>query len=54
MQLPIKIRINFLNLTSDQIEGLPETVIREELLARHIDVSQLSDKQALVGKALSL
>jgi len=51
---PIKTRINFLNLTSDQIEGLPEAVIREELLARHIDVSQLSDRKALVSKALSL
>jgi len=51
---PYKNRINFLNLTSDQIEALPETVLRDELLARRIDVSQFSDKQALVNKALSL
>jgi len=51
---PVKTRINFLKLSSDQVEALPETVLREELLARKIDVSQFSDKQALVNKALSL
>jgi len=51
---PIKTGINFLNLTSDQVEALPESVLREELLARRIDVSQFANKQALVNKALNL
>lgn len=51
---PDKTRINFLKLTSDQVEALPESVLREELLARRIDVSQFPDKQSLVNKALSL
>lgn len=50
----VKTRTNFLNLTSEQVEALPESVLREELQARRIDVSQLSSKQSLVSKALSL
>ena len=51
---PLKLRINFLKLTSEQVEELPEEVLREELSARKIDVSQFADKQGLVSKALSL
>jgi len=51
---PFKIRINLLNLTSEQVEALPESVLREELLARRVDVSQFTSKQSLVNKALSL
>jgi len=42
---PLKIRINLLNLTSEQVEALPESVLREELFP---------SKQSLVNKALSL
>jgi len=47
-------RINLMKLTSDEIEALPEDTLREELLARRIDVTQYPDKKALVNKALSL
>jgi len=50
----LKQRINFLKMTSDEIEALSEETLREELVARRIDVSQFSDKLALVNKALSL
>jgi len=49
-----KQRINFLKMTSDEIEALSEDAIREEFIARRIDVSQYPDKKALVSKALSL
>lgn len=51
---PLKRRINFLNMTSDAIEALPEQDLRDELANRGIDVSTYKDKQALVNKALSL
>lgn len=49
-----KQRINFLKMSSDEIEALSENALREELIARRIDVNQLPDKKALVSKALSL
>lgn len=51
---PLIQRINFLKLSSDEIEALPEELLRQELTARGIDVTQLLDKEALVNKALSL
>jgi len=51
---PYKQRINFLKLTSDQVEALSEDELKAELVARQIDISQFADKQALVNKALSL
>lgn len=51
---PLKRRINFLKMTSKAIEALPEQELREELAARRIDISQFTDKQALVSKAQSL
>ena len=47
-------RINFLNMTSDEIEALSADALRQELMARRIDVSQYPDKKALISKALSL
>ncbi len=47
-------RINFMNMTSDAIEALPEQALSDELAMRGIDVSQYKDKQALINKALSL
>ena len=47
-------RINFLNMTSDEIEALSDNALRLELIARRIDVSQYPDKKALISKALSL
>lgn len=51
---PLRRRINFLKLSSDEIEALPEQDLIEALLARGVDVSVLQNKQALVNKALSL
>ncbi len=51
---PLRQRINFLKLSSDEIEALPEDALREELMARRIDVTEYPDKKALVNKALSL
>jgi len=50
----LKQRINFLNMSSDEIEALSADAIRQELKARRIDISQYPDKKALVNKALSL
>jgi len=47
-------RINFLNMTSDDVEALPEEALRGELAARGIDITLYPDKDALVRKALSL
>lgn len=47
-------RINFLKMTSDEIEALSPDALRQELIARRIDVTHLLDKKALISKALSL
>jgi len=47
-------RINFMNMTSEQVEALSEVDIKAELQARGVDVSELTNKQALINKALSL
>ena len=51
---PWKRRLNFLKMSSEEIEALPEQDLVDELVARRVDVSQYADKQALVNKALSL
>lgn len=51
---PARRRINFLNMTSDAIESLPEDELTEALLARGVDISQYPSKSQRVNKALSL
>ena len=51
---PVKRKINFLNMTSDAIEALPENELKNALIARGVDVAQYRDKSELVGKALRL
>jgi truncated hemoglobin YjbI len=50
----LKRRINFLNLSSDDIEALAEDDLKDEFEARGIDITLYDGKQALVNKALSL
>ena len=50
----MKRRINFMNMTIQQVEALSEQELADELKIRGIDVVQLDGKQALVNKALSL
>jgi truncated hemoglobin YjbI len=50
----LKKRINFLNLSSDDIEALSEDELKDEFIARGIDTDLYNSKQALVNKALSL
>jgi len=47
-------RLNFLNMTSDEIESLSEQELCDELAMRGIDITQYADKHAMVNKALSL
>jgi truncated hemoglobin YjbI len=47
-------RINFLNMSTEAIEALPEQELADELRLRGIDTAQFADKQAMVSKALSL
>jgi hypothetical protein len=51
---PHKLKVNFLNMTSDAIEALTETELKEALIGRGVDVSDYQDKADLVNKALSL
>jgi truncated hemoglobin YjbI len=51
---PVKRRINFLNMPSDAIEALPEAELKDELMARGIDVADLREKAQLVNTALRL
>ncbi|MGI9356758.1 MAG: hypothetical protein ACR2PF_16560 [Rhizobiaceae bacterium] len=50
----VKRKINFMNMTSDAIEALPEIELREALVGRGVDVSKYREKAELVDKALSL
>ena len=51
---PVKRRINFMNMPSDAIEALSEIELKDELMARGIDVSNLQGKAQLVNTALRL
>lgn len=50
----LKKRINFLNLSSDDIEALSTDELKDEFIARGIDIDLYDSKKALVNKALSL
>lgn len=49
---PVKRRLNFLNMSSDAIEALSIEDLREELMARGVDVSEYRDKSDFVNRAL--
>ena len=51
---PMKQKINFMNMTSDAIEALTETELRDALSGRGIDVTDYQAKTDLINKALSL
>ena len=51
---PVKRKINFLNMTSDAIEALTESELKEALILRGVDVSTYKNKTDLVNKALRL
>lgn len=51
---PVKRKINFLNMTSDAIEALPESELLEALTDRGVDVTDYTTKTELVNKALRL
>ncbi len=51
---PYKLKINFMNMTSDAVEALSEDELREGLISRGIDVASYNNKQDLVNRALSL
>ena len=51
---PVKRKINFMNMTTDAIEALPENELKEALVGRGVDVSIYRDKKELINKALSL
>lgn len=50
----LKRKINFLHMTSDQVEALSESELTEALVARGVDTSLLRTKSDMVNKALSL
>jgi len=50
----IKQKINFMSMTSDAIEALSETELRDALKGRGVDVDQMKSKSELINKALSL
>lgn len=52
--LPLKRKINFLKMSSDEIEALTEDELKEALLARKVDLTQYRDKNELINKALML
>jgi truncated hemoglobin YjbI len=47
-------KINFMNMSTDAIEALSESELKEALAGRGVDISQYQDKKALVNKALML
>ena len=49
-----KRKINFMNMTSDAIESLSESELKEALAGRGVDVTKYKHKDELVNKALSL
>jgi truncated hemoglobin YjbI len=50
----VKRKINFLNMSSDAIEALTESELKEALTLRGVDVSSYNGKTDLVNKALRL
>lgn len=51
---PLKRKINFMNMTSDAIEALPEDELREALVGRGVDVNGYQNREELVSKALNM
>lgn len=51
---PMKQKINFLNMTTNAIEAMPEEELKEALIGRGVDVAEYRNKTELVNKALSL
>ncbi len=51
---PVKFKVNFMNMTSDAIEALTETELREALVGRGVDASKYRGKKELVNKALEM
>ena len=47
-------KINFMNMTSDAVEALTETELREALVGRGVDLSEYRGKKELVSKALNM
>ena len=54
MNSPLKRKINFMKMSSNEIEALTEGELREALTVRKIDVTQYSDKKELINQALRL
>ena len=50
----VKRKINFMNMTSEAIEALTETELREALVGRGVDASVYRGKKELVNKALNM
>lgn len=51
---PVRQKVNFLNMTSAEIEAMSESELKEALSGRGVDVSDYQNKSELVNKALSL
>ncbi len=51
---PFKRKINFMKMSSDEIEMLTEDELREALAARKVDVTQFKKKKDLINQALRL
>ena len=51
---PMMQKVNFMNMTSDTIEAMSETELKEALIGRGVDVADYHEKMELVNKALSL
>ena len=50
----LKRRINFLRMSTDDIEALSENDLKDALLDRGVDISHYTEKQELVNQALRL
>lgn len=50
----VKRKINFMNMTSEAIDALTETELREALVGRGVDASVYRGKKELVNKALNM
>ena len=51
---PVIRKINFMNMTSEAIEALTVTELRDALAGRGVDPSRYHDKKELVNKALNM
>lgn len=51
---PLRQKVNFMNMTSDAIEAMTETELKDALIGRGVDISEYRNKTDLVNKALSL